>query len=282
MTTTQILLWDVLPYVAITTFVVGTIWRYRYDKFGWTTRSSQLYERKLIRIASPLFHIGILAVLGGHIVGLLIPESWTEAVGISECTYHAMAVGLGLFAGAATLIGIVLLIYRRRTVGPGLCRDHEERQDDVRLPGCCDLPGPADDAGRCRRDRRRPQLPRGRVGVVPLHRDPPAPGRADGRRAAVLPGPCRGRDAGVHDLAVHTAGACVLRPPGLRLPALRRLPRPRPARPGQPAPRAAAGRRSAPEPAPPLVVDSVDPGVGIDYRHDRRRSLWSTSRSWAR
>ena len=65
MTTTEILLWDVLPYVAITTFVVGTIWRYRYDKFGWTTRSSQLYERKLIRIASPLFHLGILAVSTG-------------------------------------------------------------------------------------------------------------------------------------------------------------------------------------------------------------------------
>ena len=118
MTTTEILLWDVLPYVAITTFIVGTIWRYRYDKFGWTTRSSQLYERKLIRIASPLFHLGILAVVGGHVVGLLIPESWTQAIGLSESLYHAMAVGLGLFAGAATLIGIVLLIYRRRTVGP--------------------------------------------------------------------------------------------------------------------------------------------------------------------
>ena len=118
MTTTEILLWDVLPYVAITTFVVGTIWRYRYDKFGWTTRSSQLYERKLIRIASPLFHLGILAVVGGHVVGLLIPEAWTQAIGLSESLYHAMAVGLGLFAGAATLIGIVLLIYRRRTVGP--------------------------------------------------------------------------------------------------------------------------------------------------------------------
>ena len=109
MTTTEILLWDVLPYVAITTFVVGTIWRYRYDKFGWTTRSSQLYERKLIRIASPLFHLGILAVLMGHIVGLLIPESWTQAIGLSESLYHAMAVGLGLFAGVATLVGIVLL-----------------------------------------------------------------------------------------------------------------------------------------------------------------------------
>ena len=94
MSASEILLWIVLPYVAITTFVVGTVWRYRYDKFGWTTRSSQLYERKLIRVASPLFHIGILAVLVGHIVGLLIPEAWTDALGISESMYHFMAVGL--------------------------------------------------------------------------------------------------------------------------------------------------------------------------------------------
>ena len=118
MSAADILLWVALPYVTIATFVVGTIWRYRYDKFGWTTRSSQLYERRLIRIASPLFHLGILAVAGGHVIGLLIPESWTDALGISESAYHAVAVGLGLFAGAATLFGIALLIYRRRTVGP--------------------------------------------------------------------------------------------------------------------------------------------------------------------
>jgi nitrate reductase gamma subunit len=29
MTTTETLLWDVLPYVTIAVFVVGTIWRYR-------------------------------------------------------------------------------------------------------------------------------------------------------------------------------------------------------------------------------------------------------------
>src|SRR5213594_2065901 len=52
-------------------------WRYRYDKFGWTTRSSQLYERRLLRLGSPMFHFGILLVALGHIGGLLIPEAWT-------------------------------------------------------------------------------------------------------------------------------------------------------------------------------------------------------------
>ena len=118
MTSMDILLWAVLPYVTIAVFVVGTIWRYRYDKFGWTTRSSQLYEGQLIRVASPLFHIGILAVLMGHVIGLLIPEDWTHSAGITEEAYHVVAVGLGLVAGALTLFGIAMLIYRRRTVGP--------------------------------------------------------------------------------------------------------------------------------------------------------------------
>ena len=95
MTTADILLWDVLPYVTIAVFVVGMIWRYRYDRFGWTTRSSQLYERKLIRIASPIFHIGILAVVMGHVAGLLIPEDWTNAAGLSEESAHAINRGNG-------------------------------------------------------------------------------------------------------------------------------------------------------------------------------------------
>ncbi|GMA34257.1 respiratory nitrate reductase subunit gamma [Demequina litorisediminis] len=35
------ILWVALPYTVIATMITGLIWRYRYDKFGWTTRSSQ-------------------------------------------------------------------------------------------------------------------------------------------------------------------------------------------------------------------------------------------------
>jgi nitrate reductase gamma subunit len=68
------LLFVVVPYVCLTVFVVGHLWRYRYDKFGWTTRSSQLYENRLLRIGSPLFHFGMLGVVGGHVIGLLVPQ----------------------------------------------------------------------------------------------------------------------------------------------------------------------------------------------------------------
>ena len=114
----NIFLWVIIPYIAIAIFIGGHVWRYRYDKFGWTTRSSQLYERRLLRIGSPLFHFGILLVILGHIGGILIPESATKSIGISEHAYHAAAVTLGAISGTMTIVGMAILIYRRRTTGP--------------------------------------------------------------------------------------------------------------------------------------------------------------------
>ncbi|MEU5952851.1 respiratory nitrate reductase subunit gamma [Streptomyces sp. NPDC047525] len=112
------LLWGVIPYVAVVLLVAGLLWRYRYDKFGWTTRSSQVYESKLLNIASPMFHYGILFVLVGHLVGLFVPESWTEKVGVKEHTYHLFSLYGGTAAGILLVLGILLLLYRRRTNAP--------------------------------------------------------------------------------------------------------------------------------------------------------------------
>ena len=114
----NILLWGVIPYITLFLVIGGTMWRYRFDKFGWTTRSSELYESRLLRIASPLFHYGVLVVIAGHAIGLVIPESWTEFFGITESLYHWTAAISGLIAAAATLVGCGLLIYRRRRTGP--------------------------------------------------------------------------------------------------------------------------------------------------------------------
>lgn len=114
MSTLHVVLFAVVPYVAAAVFVVGHVWRYRYDRFGWTTRSSQVYESRLLRIGSPLFHVGILMVIGGHVVGLLIPREWLEAIGIHEHAYHLGATVLGSVAAVATLAGLAILVYRRR------------------------------------------------------------------------------------------------------------------------------------------------------------------------
>jgi nitrate reductase gamma subunit len=111
----NVLFWDISPYVTLAVLIVGTWWRYRYDKFGWTSRSSQIYESRLLRIGSPIFHFGILAVFAGHVMGLLIPPRVTHLLKVSDYAYHMQAVIAGSIAGAATLFGIGLLIYRRFT-----------------------------------------------------------------------------------------------------------------------------------------------------------------------
>lgn len=108
----------IFPYICLASFILGHFWRYHYDKFGWTSHSSQLYESKTLRWASPMWHFGLLMVLLGHIGGLVIPESWTEALGISESVYHAAALGLGGVFGVIMFIGFVGLVARRLAIRP--------------------------------------------------------------------------------------------------------------------------------------------------------------------
>ena len=64
--------------------------------------------------AGPLFHFGILGVLAGHFIGLVIPDTVTAAVGISEGLYHTGAALAGSLAGLMTITGLLLLVRRRR------------------------------------------------------------------------------------------------------------------------------------------------------------------------
>ncbi|MET9365139.1 respiratory nitrate reductase subunit gamma [Streptomyces sp. NPDC006632] len=118
MTHLHIALWGVLPYLVLTVLVAGTAWRYRYDRFGFTTRSSQLHESRLLRVGGPLFHYALLLVVGGHITGLLVPEALTQRLHVSEEMYHASALAMGGAAGVAAAAGLgILLVRRLRTPG---------------------------------------------------------------------------------------------------------------------------------------------------------------------
>lgn len=122
MTAMELVVWTSLPYACLAVAVSGIVWRYRYDRFGWTTRSSQMYESRIMRIASPLFHYGIIAVIFGHVLGLMVPDRWTAAIGIDDHRYHQLTLPLSLFAGAAAVVGFVMLIIRRRTSPPVFSR----------------------------------------------------------------------------------------------------------------------------------------------------------------
>ncbi|MBF0812296.1 MULTISPECIES: respiratory nitrate reductase subunit gamma [Staphylococcus] len=108
-------LWVIMPYLCIAIFFLGHLARFKFDKFSWTAKSSEFIEKKQLKWGSLMFHLGIIPVAMGHIVGLLIPASWLTAVGVSDHLYHIGAVYIGSIFGIITLIGMLLLTARRVT-----------------------------------------------------------------------------------------------------------------------------------------------------------------------
>jgi nitrate reductase gamma subunit len=108
--------WIILPYASLIIFVFGHIWRWRYDQFGWTSRSTQLQERRLLKWGAPLFHYATFAAIAGHVIGILIPKSFTEWLGIPERAYTLFSGIAGSVAAIGVLIGAGILIFRRMGV----------------------------------------------------------------------------------------------------------------------------------------------------------------------
>lgn len=102
--------------MCIVSFVIGHIFRYRHDQFSWTAKSSEFIEKKQLMIGSLLFHIGIIPVIFGHVAGLGIPKEWMRAVGVNDHLYHLGALYVGGLFGVVTLVGMLLLTYRRVSI----------------------------------------------------------------------------------------------------------------------------------------------------------------------
>jgi nitrate reductase gamma subunit len=116
MTSWNLWWWAILPYAALVVFVVGHVWRWRYDQFGWTSRSTQLQERRLLKWGAPLFHYATFAAIAGHVIGILIPRSFTELIGIPEGVYETFSGVAGSIAAIGVLIGGGILLLRRTSV----------------------------------------------------------------------------------------------------------------------------------------------------------------------
>ena len=108
-------LFGIFPYIALITLFVGSVARYERDPFTWKTSSSQLLRRKQLIWGSILFHIGMLVIFIGHVVGLLTPIWVFDAIGVSHGVKQLLAVVAGGIAGVMALIGGVMLFHRRWT-----------------------------------------------------------------------------------------------------------------------------------------------------------------------
>lgn len=105
---------DIYPYIAGAVFIIGSWLRYDYGQYTWRAGSSQMLDKKGMRLASNLFHVGILGIFFGHFVGMLTPH-WMYEPFITVAQKQMLAMVAGGACGVMTLIGGGLLLKRRLT-----------------------------------------------------------------------------------------------------------------------------------------------------------------------
>jgi len=107
------LVFGIYPYIALSVLAIGSMIRYDREPYGWRSGSSQLLRRKQLVMGSVLFHVGVLIVFFGHLVGLLTPIALFDWIGIGHGFKQIMAMAIGGVAGGFSLIGGLILLHRR-------------------------------------------------------------------------------------------------------------------------------------------------------------------------
>jgi nitrate reductase gamma subunit len=107
------ILFGVYPYIALAVLALGSIIRFDREPYTWRSGSSQLLRRRQLVLGSNLFHIGVLAIFGGHFVGLLTPVWVWDALHVPHAAKQMLAMVAGGVAGLLALAGGSLLLHRR-------------------------------------------------------------------------------------------------------------------------------------------------------------------------
>ena len=105
----------IYPYIAASIFLFGSLVRFEREQYTWKADSTQLIERGNLRLGNILFHIGILGLFFGHLIGLLTPVAVWDALGIEHSFKQAVAMVAGGVMGTMCLAGLLILLHRRLT-----------------------------------------------------------------------------------------------------------------------------------------------------------------------
>ena len=106
-------LFGIYPYIALVVLAVGSIIRYDREPYTWRAGSSQLLRRNQLMWGSVLFHVGVIVIFFGHMVGLLTPIQVFDTLGVSHEAKQILAVVAGGVAGSMAIVGASLLVHRR-------------------------------------------------------------------------------------------------------------------------------------------------------------------------
>ena len=115
MNTLHPFLFGIYPYIALCIFLFGSLARFEREQYTWKTDSSQVLYQGNLRVGNILFHIGVIGLFFGHLVGLLTPVAVWDALGVSHGLKQLVAMTAGGIMGACCLLGLLILLHRRLT-----------------------------------------------------------------------------------------------------------------------------------------------------------------------
>lgn len=102
----------VYPYICLSIFSLGLIFRYIATPGEWNARSSNLFAKRSLALGSYIFHYAIIFAFFGHIIGLLIPAQVLSAFGFSQSVHVAVAGFVGKILAPCVVFGLLVLFFR--------------------------------------------------------------------------------------------------------------------------------------------------------------------------
>ena len=107
----NVLIFVVLPYVALALFLFVTPYRYFSNRLTWSAYSTQFLEQKALYWGSNPWHYGIIPVVLAHFLGIIAPGPMRTILANQRALIFLESVGLGL--GLFALFGCLVLMVRR-------------------------------------------------------------------------------------------------------------------------------------------------------------------------
>ena len=107
----DMILFGVFPYVAMALAISVGIYRYGFDRYSYSSQSSQFLESKALFWGSLPWHYAILLILIAHFLAFLVPAGWGSLLGSPARLVFLEITGIAL--GITTMIALIILIFRR-------------------------------------------------------------------------------------------------------------------------------------------------------------------------
>lgn len=100
-----------MPYIAMTLMVLGSWYRFKTQRFSYSSLGSQFLESRWLMWASMPWHAGILIIVIGHLLPFLAPGLWQSLTAHYE--FLVVVEGIGAVAAMLCLVGLAVFLGRR-------------------------------------------------------------------------------------------------------------------------------------------------------------------------